>query len=709
MAAVRLLNGAYREVWQETNPANFDGGTAVTITTGLPILVATERSKCRAELHMTSVTGCPVASTPTFGMVGNFLTVSFSNTAPAGNQAAYWIEILWIHSIQQATDPAYTGLGIVAATADGGTTPPVATFEFYVDGTAGSDAAAGTSRATAWKTINHATQQVESLVARGWSDVDTYLYVRGAFSNETMRLAARLTGRSNVHIVHHIDDWTETDTGTVATVAATVREHGLYEMTFTTYAPAAGDVGRLMVLTRGTNRLVVQILRVNGGTVNVSLDTTTGVPAWLVGGDVVACSVRQPSVSGLDGVFLTIESLAGQIAPPETASKSTVFGLVAGVLMIEGSSGIAVAGCTGTDATWPVRVSRSSNADLMLWTSQISATAAQNLGLLGTNTADVAVCGNNVQTGEVIFKGCTECYYAGYGIRVSFFTCAHAGLWMANVARLTVFGGTTLSGGQMSVAGHSIIRTDGLYGVLAEYHGDTVLDWISFLDVPVGGCVDGLMQAETWSILQIGSHVEGHNPVGPAVKLIIKGHVFWVACDNKLSGGNCDVNASESRVEMWGAWNIGSRSGLEPDIFLDNSELRLGGNFTKTAINAAGGGVANSVIVARNHSVITQLETASFTLPAATANWTTDYGGAGALFLGQLVQARLGTLTGGAGGATNVGCTLAIQSSLTHRGAGLTGVGPLSLGGTGAIPWPAAYTSDLAAGVPQNCWVFPGV
>ncbi|MEN6368718.1 MAG: hypothetical protein ABFD77_03350, partial [Thermotogota bacterium] len=168
---------------------------------------------------------------------------------------------------------------------------------YYVDGTNGLDGALGTSWATAWKTLAFAHSRIAQILATNPDHLRLDLWLRGAFANEDLTLAGSLAGTTTVNVIHHVDDWTEVATGTLTTVAATALACGLREMTFTGFVLDATYQGRWIFIEDGTGkRFPLQILRVSGATAWVSQTT---LPGWVVGGDVLAVSVREPSISGI--------------------------------------------------------------------------------------------------------------------------------------------------------------------------------------------------------------------------------------------------------------------------------------------------------------------------------------------------------------------------------------------------------------------------
>lgn len=108
--ANRVLRGEYREVWVE--PAQTTGN--VQITTSIPVKRTAELSRAWARAVIDAQTGSPTISNPTFAISpSGFLVVNFSISA--GGTIAYTLEVQWNHSIQQARDPSYAGLGQVFA------------------------------------------------------------------------------------------------------------------------------------------------------------------------------------------------------------------------------------------------------------------------------------------------------------------------------------------------------------------------------------------------------------------------------------------------------------------------------------------------------------------------------------------------------------------------------------------------------------------
>lgn len=118
----RVLQGAYREVWVE--PVLFNG--SVSITTSIRIGSLGELSRVWAKLVVDSQVGGPTVSNPSFSISPNgFLVVDF---VVGVGSVTYTLEIQLNHSIQQAQDLGYPGLGQVFGLGGGGSVIPEADF-----------------------------------------------------------------------------------------------------------------------------------------------------------------------------------------------------------------------------------------------------------------------------------------------------------------------------------------------------------------------------------------------------------------------------------------------------------------------------------------------------------------------------------------------------------------------------------------------------
>lgn len=106
----RTVRGELREVWVETNPADFDGRTDFWLTTDIPL---TEHNDGRPEidfvevyLYVDTVEGSPVIPDPEVrraphpaGAPEGRLEVRIRNTAPPGNRATYTLDVRLNHSV----------------------------------------------------------------------------------------------------------------------------------------------------------------------------------------------------------------------------------------------------------------------------------------------------------------------------------------------------------------------------------------------------------------------------------------------------------------------------------------------------------------------------------------------------------------------------------------------------------------------------------
>lgn len=182
------------------------------------------------------------------------------------------------------------------------------------------------------------------------------------------------------------------------------------------------------------------------------------------------------------------------------------------------------------------------------------------------------------------------------------------------------------------------------------------------------------------------------------------------SCPTALTGDDGDWYIEDGEAEFSAALTIAARKGDGPDIYAGpNSKVHFGGNVTKSATNPAGGGTAQPVLRCRCGAKVTQAAGSSFTLPAGSGNNATDYGASGAIDIETCCDVALGLLAGGNAIATNTAVRVKKASRLAHAGAAPTwGAAALDQGGNAAAAMPAAVTSDMAAGVPEDCWVLPG-
>lgn len=581
------------------------------------------------------------------------------------------------------------------------------TVRYYVDGTNGLDGALGTSWATAWKTLAFAQSRIEQILATNPGNLRLDLYVRGAFANEDLILSGALAGSTTVNVIHHVDDWTEVSTGTVNTVAATSLGHGMRELTFNApWVPAAADEGRLLVFTEGTNRIVYQVLRVSGATVTIS---TTTVPAWLVGGGTVAVSVREPSVSGIANM-----RYGYQRAQHWDTAYSWPANVVLGIAC-ERFSAVATNGlraCVFATGTLPIRFGQcyECRTEVASDNFYVLRTRAAEYGLLGTNVAgETCRVGSKTTTtganGIVRFEGSEYCMAVGR-------FASTLGVMMGSYSSYHSY---CSSNGIDATSGLAVVSNSILSGQAVSNHASAVaMEKTSWLSIPAAGLPNGLVTCRKGGWVQLASTVDGTNTGTGATlygcKVEKGGKLQMDSCPTALTGDDGDWYIEDGEAEFSGALTIAARKGDGPDIYAGpNAKVHFGGNITKSATNPSGGGTANAVIRARRGAKITQAVGSSFTLPAGSGNNTTDYGANGAIDIETCCDVALGLLAGGNAVATNTAVRVKKASRLAHAGAAPTwGAAALDLGGNAADEMPAAVTSDMAAGVPEDCWVLPG-
>jgi hypothetical protein len=89
--------GSYREVWQETDPDNFDGGTDDFVYTDImpinPSRLSPEVDFTDTYLFVDLAIGNPVIPDPEVSIVNGKVRVRLRNTAAAGNKAAWTLRV----------------------------------------------------------------------------------------------------------------------------------------------------------------------------------------------------------------------------------------------------------------------------------------------------------------------------------------------------------------------------------------------------------------------------------------------------------------------------------------------------------------------------------------------------------------------------------------------------------------------------------------
>ncbi|MBN1774491.1 MAG: hypothetical protein JXB32_24740 [Deltaproteobacteria bacterium] len=604
--------------------------------------------------------------------------------------------------------------------------PLSGTLRLYVDGTNGDDTAQGTSWGEAWKTYAKLERELGSILAPNPTDLTTIVYVRGDFTGQDLTLVGSLHGASNLYVVHHIDDWTEVASGTVATVAATTFAHTMREMTFNGIALAAAHEGRALVLEDGAGqRVTYQILRVwdNGGTMTATVNRTS-VAAWIGAGTLA--SIRQPSVVG-DGV-LNYDVSSDHQGSGFLDVGPGILGLRFGQSFVAGSVGSSSNLCLWIEAALAFNGLQGRPAGLVRTSFELSYSAGlgyyipldvcREVGIVGTNTDNcgpgsvIAGTGNAVQNygGRIDCKGVFKkgIFQTSAGYIAATFCSVEDGGIGAELEGAMAYAGRAILGRKCTVPATTV-------PVKAWKNGTVEVSCTSFLDLNAAGCGSGFFSAYFSGFVIIPSTVDGNNTgtagSGLVVANCVNGEILFSGNPSvNLKGEHGFLNQTDGRVRLQGNYSQGALEGGGPDIYVEKGTLTITGTVTKTATNPSGGGVAQPVLKCRRGAKVTMDAADAFTLPAGSGNNATDYGANGAIDIETCCDVALGTLAGGAAGAVGIAARVKRASRLAHAGAGAPWGGtPLDLGGSGAIAWPAANpTSDAAAGVPEDCWVLPG-
>ena len=100
--ATRLISGVLREVWQEAVP--LAGGASQAISTGIRV-GPQHLPRILATVYVSAAAGAPEI-TAAVAVVAGFAVVTLNNIAPVGNTATFVLDIMRIHSAQQAREAA---------------------------------------------------------------------------------------------------------------------------------------------------------------------------------------------------------------------------------------------------------------------------------------------------------------------------------------------------------------------------------------------------------------------------------------------------------------------------------------------------------------------------------------------------------------------------------------------------------------------------
>jgi hypothetical protein len=739
MTVQRVLQGTYREVWQEAVQADFDGPIVITLPTGIHIGKLTERSRCKAVLRLTAKTGTPIVVDPTFGMTTDgYLTVIYSNTALAGNMAAYTLEVLWYHSVQQRLDITYAGLGVVVDSTGGGSTPPLptGTIRIYVDATNGDDANSGTSWVDAFKSLARAETEAHDTLSSAAGlppDVELVVYVDGDFTNlEILRLNDPLIGSTRVHVVHPFTRWTTVVTGTLTDIPVTPTDdgHGLQAIE-PSFAVDLSMVGKVLRFEEqgGTAAACFTILKVDEtGSNHMWITRLAGpFPAWVIDGGSTDLSVLEPHMTAMNGlaIFLGGGSMTdNQGVWMPTSPKSWVVGMM-------DTSVYATGPCFGCVGLYDVRSGfgtpptikstgeyfegRYSRIVAGVSNPGLSDALAEEFGIFTGAGFDVTAqdLGNCVGIAEI---GGDYSWFAGVAsseIRMTGGTGSYVyafttpSLNTTGPCFLFAQSGILTPGGFGASAGVSAVNGGRIYGGQLAYEST---DEVDFFYVDQGGYIQIASGMFTQAI------ATKYSTANPSVVFHAYDGTIFIGSFGERSNPPQMAGATNLiRVDAAGmAIVLGAIlqgfPGGGADFYVKGGRIHFAGGVTKQKVNPTVGGTPQPILQMEDGGWATQPDGMGgvFQVDEGAGDYVVAYGANGAIYLTDNSEARLAGLTSG-GAATSVGCTIQNGSKLCHSGVGLTGAGPLKLGGNAAAAWSAAPASDLAAGVPQFCFIIPDV
>jgi len=502
--------------------------------------------------------------------------------------------------------------------------PQSGVLRLCVDGTSGNNANTGIMPTTpdvpgawanAWKTLAYAQAAIEQILIANPDNLRVDLYHRGAFSNETFILTGTLAGSTTVNFIHPVSEWTVEKTGTMTSVATTATACALKEFTLAGIALVSGDVGKWLFIEDGAGkRWPTQILRVVSGT--VALTGATAVPTWISGAAPGALTVktRVMSVTGI----LAVQTM---LATPFLNYISSMLVTACASWSDAGSQGLTalLQSVGGSCYLGGMRVSMVGITSFF-----VSTAALVDYGFLGTNTADSFYLGSrHTGTYNPTFDGTVDVNFVGLmGTNSLHGGARNVGL---SVNRSAILG----TGNLVSTLQLLIINSicNGQVSVSRDCYLD--ISKFSYLDVPAAGVSGGLLYIQRGGRCSSASTIDGIND-GTGTQLygikVDKGG-FLEADDYSgfgypatLTGkhGNLHVESGGS-VEIAADVSFGASLGGGPDVYFGpDSQIALGGNFTKSAVNSS---------VASQSGADGQITAASNRFTSATAAFTSAHVG----------------------------------------------------------------------------------
>lgn len=718
MALSRLVQTATREFWQETAAASFAAGTTTTLQTLIEraTIMFGGLHKVHGRITLSSVTGTPVVTAAATYTGDGRLQVALTNSG-AGSQAAWTLDLKVIDAVNGGDT-----LPLFEVVTEANPAAP-ATNRLYVDGTLGDDGNSGTgSYDTAWKTCDKLVRELSIQDALFPNASVTYVHMRGAFeAADHLILSALMQSRGRIVIGHDFADSTVTQTGLVVTVddqiaPAGVPVHDLTVIEVSGITFTAADEGRHMRFNDGAGGHVAtaQIVSVADGT-HAWISWRFGAggvnpenAAWVVGGSTIQVHIFESAAVIAGSIHLTASGRTSQGATAPLAGNAlSLFNLrtYSPVTMVGGQSiCLWVDARNGAGTAQNITTYDSTTTVLGGWT-------ANNF-----DPADLFEYGFADASSPCFAIGCRANTVVAVGGSVEIHgrfvqDVQLNGLSLAYVSNARSFQGSSSMSSQAVNCIGSAATTTTSPPFTATSGGRLRTERCVAVGTAAAGLATGFWVALTGGHLDVVNCSGVNDGTGGA-------NLYGVFIDTdgsvSIDGDSCAaIDGKHGRLWNPGgklrttsAATVGAGVVAGPDIYIGpGASLHLGGDYIKSAVNTG----ASPVLVAVNPLSITQLAGAAFTLftpPGAPGDWPTSYGVTGAIDMTGNVRARLGILTGGAGATTGVACTLHNNAQLIHEGVGLSGVTPMQLGAAALGAWPGAITSDLAAGVPENCWLF---
>jgi len=585
--------------------------------------------------------------------------------------------------------------------------PPTGIVRRYLDGTAGNDNNDGGAWVTAWATPSYAAERIAQIAQLSPTELDLVLYVRGAFT-EDMVFTDELRGLSRFYIVHPRDQWTLTQTTTIAAIGgeAPVPEHDMERLTLAN-AVNATELGKTYEITDGVNSITGTIVRVDPNGPYVWTAQSRGdfaSAAW------IAASVPNTIFRVLEPSMRTDFAvvLKQNTTSPLTNPARAVYGPKCWIIGVRspsiytfgfdvhtcacyaattaGAWGSITMGGAGSQASW-LRQTFPGNP------TALDDTLAQEFGLFaGTPTVPMNV-GNGAGYGFVIGGAPWTTSFTGYyDIVLQAFDGGRIQGYNVNVATIVSAVGSYASAIGIISRGFANFYPD----IYASSNSLIQVNNITHIDngVPTN---QALFYADEGGIVDVygadfevdpacaAANVPDYGAYANGGRIVFQSNV----------GENFKFRTTQFYVDRGGEIHVPSgtitmttaRQGVGPDFDIRHGQMIVIGGVTKTAVNTA----ASTCLAVGPHAKFYQFN-GNFSLPAGTADWPTDYGATGAIWGRDGSEIKLDTVSGGGPATTGVGVYLKRRAGLIYFAGSLSGVAPLVVGALAAQPWVAALT-----------------